>query len=183
MLLLSTLDAASWSADELFWLYRNRWQIELLIKQLKQFLLLVQLRSSHRETVRAIVLAALVAWVLQEKGGQALLQSLVITPEQGQQSLLQAYVPLVEQWEVEETTEEQPDLRRPVNLWGLTASCLSRWRAVVLGQWSFAHMQTCLPRLRRFFCLSPRRRVHQRLWFQAWVQQRFRGTSVQGLFP
>ncbi len=183
VLLLSTLDATSWSAEELFWLYRNRWQIELLIKQLIQFLLLVQLRSSHLETVRATVLAALVAWVLQEKEGQALLQNLVTMPEQGQQSLLQAYVPLVEQWEVEEITQEEPDLRRPVNLWGLTASCLSRWRAVVLGQWSFAHMQACLPRLRRFFCLSPRRRLHQRLWFQAWVQHRFQGTSVQGLFP
>jgi hypothetical protein len=37
VLLLSTLDARTFAAEELFWLYRSRWQIELLIKQLKQF--------------------------------------------------------------------------------------------------------------------------------------------------
>lgn len=185
VLLLSTLDAKSWSAEELFWLYRNRRQIELLIKQLKQFLLLVRLRSSHPETVRATLLAALVAWALQEKEGQALLRSLTTTSEKGQQSLLQVYLPLLEQWEAEETPmqEAEPVLRRSVSLWGLMACCLSRWRTVVLGQWSFAHLQACLPRLRRFFCLGPRRRTHQRLWFQAWAQQRFLGTHVQGQFP
>ena len=55
VLLLSTVDARDFSAEELFWLYRSRWQIELLIKQLKQFLLLVRLRSPHPETVRATV--------------------------------------------------------------------------------------------------------------------------------
>lgn len=180
-----TLEAQQWSAEELFWLYRNRWQIELLIKQLKQFLLLVRLRSCHPETVQATILAALVAWVLQEQEGQALAQLLVHTPGQNQESLLQAYLPLVEQWEAEETAqpEAEPELRRSVSLWGVMATCLSRWRVVVLGQWSFAHLQACLPRLRRFFCLSPRRRMHQRLGFQAWVQQRFLRTHVQGAFP
>ncbi len=55
VLLLSTLDGRRFAAEELFWLYRSRWQIELLIKQLKQFLLLVRLRSSHPDTVRATV--------------------------------------------------------------------------------------------------------------------------------
>jgi len=55
VLLLSTVDARDFSAEELFWWYRSRWPIELLIKQLKQFLLLVRLRSPHPETVRATV--------------------------------------------------------------------------------------------------------------------------------
>lgn len=91
VLLLSTLDARNFAAAELFWLYRSRWQIELLIKQLKQFLLLVRLRSSHPDTVRATVLAALVAWVLQEEEGQALLRSVAAMPEPSQQSLVQVY--------------------------------------------------------------------------------------------
>lgn len=177
VLLLSTLDARDFSAAELFWLYRSRWQIELLIKQLKQFLLLVRLRSHHLETVRAAIQAALLAWILQEKEAQALLRSLVNMPEPGQQSLVQAYLPLVEQWEGEEMPEELAlDSRRPISLWVLMASCTSRWRVVVLGQWSLARVQFCLPRLRRFFCPSPRRRLHQRLWFQAWVQLRFLDT-------
>lgn len=58
ILLLSTLEAEHWPAEEVFWLYRNRWQIELLIKQMTECLLLVRLRSHHPETVRATLLAA-----------------------------------------------------------------------------------------------------------------------------
>lgn len=194
VLLLTTLPASRWAAAELFWLYRARWQIELLIKQMKQFLLLVRLRSHHPETVRTTLLAALIAWVLQEQECQALLRTLLNAAQSGQESLLQAYLPLIEQWEAEEVTTEaaplgeqaetettSPEPRAgsppPVSLWGLTASCLSRWRTLVLGQWSLARVQSCLPRLKRFFCLSPRRRLHQRLWFQAWVQQRFLPSS------
>jgi hypothetical protein len=192
ILLLSTLDAHDFSAGELFWLYRNRWQIELLIKQMKQFLLLVRLRSHHPATVRATLLAALVAWVLQEEEGQALLRMLMTTAEPGQQSLVQTYLPLLEEWEAEDTAEdtvgknaeeEEDELRRPVSRWLVTACCLSRWRVLVLGQWSAARVLLCLPRLRRFFCPSPRRRVQQRLWFLAWVQQRFLGTPLLGTFP
>ncbi len=85
-------------------------------------------------------------WLLEE--GQTLLRSLATTPDQGQESVLQSYLSLFEQWEAEETTglEAEPDLRRTVSLWGVMAWCLSRWRAVVFGQWSFAHLQVCLPR-------------------------------------
>jgi Transposase DDE domain len=68
VLLLSTLDAHTFSAEELFWLYRIRGPIELLIKQLKQFLLLVRLRSRHPDTVRTTVLAALVEWRVARRG-------------------------------------------------------------------------------------------------------------------
>lgn len=63
------------------------------------------------------------------------------------------------------------------------ATCLSRWHIVVFGPQSVAHLQACLPRLRRFFCLSLRRRMHQRLGFQAGVQQRFLRIHIQGSFP
>src|SRR6266700_791332 len=154
VLLLSTLDARVFGAEELFWLYRNRWQIELLIKELKQFLLLIRLRSSHAETVRATLLAGLLAWVLQEEEAQALLRSVSAMAQPAEPSLVEAYLPLLE-----------------------------RWRALVLGQWSAARVQACLPRLRRFLCPSPRRRLQQRLWFLAWAQKRFLATSVLGAFP
>jgi hypothetical protein len=184
VLLLSTLTARDFAAEDLFWLYRSRWQIDLLIKQLTQFLLLVRLRSSHPDTVRTTVLAALVAWALQEEEAQALLRTLAALPAQGQEGLVQAYLPLLEQWQAGESAAEAADEpRRPVSVWLLAANCLSRWRAVVLGQWSAARVQCCLPRVRRCLCLSPRRRVHQRLWFLAWVQQRFLAPSILGDFP
>lgn len=183
VLLVSTLPASDWSAQELFWLYRHRWQVELLIKQMKQFLLLVQLRSHHPATVRAALLAALIAWALQEEEGQALLRQLSSEQTAGQESLIQAYLPLLDQWEAEEIAQEPALAPRPsVSVWGVLACCITRWRGVVLGQWSLARMQWCLPRLRRFFCPSPRRRLHHRLGFQAWVQQRLLGTHLQGGF-
>lgn len=183
VLLVSTLPADDWSARELFWLYRHRWQAELLIKQMKQFLLLVQLRSHHLETVRTAILAALVAWVLQEEEGQALLRQLSSGREAGQESLVQAYLPLLEQWEAGEITEEAQLSPRPtVSLWGILACCTTRWRTVVLGQWSLVRVQWCLPRLRRFFCPSPRRRLHRRLGFQAWVELRLLEKPLPGGF-
>jgi hypothetical protein len=208
ILLLSTLDARVFCAEELFWLYRNRWQIELLIKELKQFLLLIRLRSHHAETVRATLLAGLLAWVLQEEEGQALLRNLTEMTQPAEPSLVDAYLPLLEQWLAEEQVAEQraestdevaqekaheadkesrhqgtEELRRPVSMWLLSACCLSRWRTLVLGQWSAARLQECLPRLKRFLCPSPRRRIQQRLWFLAWVQKRFLATPVLGAFP
>ncbi len=208
VLLLSTLDARVFGAEELFWLYRNRWQIELLIKELKQFLLLIRLRSSHAETVRATLLAGLLAWVLQEEEAQALLRSVSAMAQPAEPSLVEAYLPLLEQWQAQEQMEEAgaesrdtgteqkthevstqstleagEEMRRPVSMWLLSACCLSRWRALVLGQWSAARVQACLPRLRRFLCPSPRRRLQQRLWFLAWAQKRFLATSVLGAFP
>src|SRR6266702_4298142 len=189
---LSTLDVRHFGAEELFWLYRSRWQIELLIKQLKQFLLLVRLRSHHPDTVRATVLAALVAWVLHVEEGQALLRSMTAMAQPGEQSLVEAYLPLLEQWQAEEQAHEggkesrqevAEQMRRPVSMWLLSACCLSRWRTLVLGQWSAARVQACLPRLRRFLCPSPRRRIHQRLWFLAWVQSRLLPTPLLGAFP
>jgi hypothetical protein len=181
VLLLSTLPKDTFTAEELFWLYRNCWHIELLIKQLKQFLLLVQLRSHHLETVRATLLASFIAWLLMEEEGQALFQSLMETPEPGEPDLIEAYLPLLEQWEAAESTEETQqaaDPRRPVSLWLIMGSYLGRWRALVLGQWSRARVQACLPRLKRFFCPSPRRRLHKRLWFHTWVQQRLLALSA-----
>jgi len=137
---------------------------------MKQLLLLVQLRSHHLETVRAALLAALVAWALQEEEGQALLRQLSSGQTAGQESLVEAYLPLLEQWEAGKFEEETAPTPLPtVSLWGVLVSGTTRWRAVVLGQWSLARVQWCLPRLRRFFCPSPRRRLHHRLGFQAWV--------------
>jgi len=181
--LVSPLPASNWSSQELFWLYRHRWQIELLIKQMKPFLLLVRLRSHHPETVRAALLAALVAWALQEEEGQALLHPLSSGQSAGQESLIQAYLPLLEQWEAGELAAEPALPPRPtVSVWSVLVCCTTRWRTVVLGQWSLARMQWCVHRLRRFFCPSPRRRLHRRLGFQAWVQQRLLGTHLQGGF-
>ena len=59
LLLLTTLPADSWTAEEVLWLYRARWQVELLFKRMKQLLQLRRLRSTSREGAEATIRALL----------------------------------------------------------------------------------------------------------------------------
>jgi len=99
----------------------------------------------------------------------------------GQPSLLQAYLPLLEQWEDGEVdTRTAPTPRPSISVWSVMSGCAIRWRALILGQWSRERVIACLPRLTRYFCPSPRRRLNQRLVFQAWVQQRLLAGAFRG---
>jgi hypothetical protein len=49
-----------------------------------------------------------------------------------------------------------------VSRWLLTSLGLDTLRQQVHGSWSATRLRTCLPRLRRFLMVSPRRRIHQR---------------------
>src|SRR5207245_1753120 len=66
LLLITTLDAATWSAADVLYVYRARWQVELVFKKMKQLLRLNQIRSTHPTSVEATVRAVLVAWALHE---------------------------------------------------------------------------------------------------------------------
>ena len=61
-----TLSAATWSPTDVLYLYRARWQVELVFKKMKQLLCLNQIRSKHRTSVEATVWALLIAWALHE---------------------------------------------------------------------------------------------------------------------
>jgi len=58
--------------------------------------------------------------------------------------------------------------------WLLSGLGLDTLRQQVQGSWSKARLQACLPRLRRFLCSRPRRRVHQETTRRAWLEQRAR---------
>ena len=66
LLVLTTLPAKDWSAQEVLSLYRARWQIEMLFKRIKQLLSQHTLRSKTVETAKATVAAIVVSWVLQQ---------------------------------------------------------------------------------------------------------------------
>jgi hypothetical protein len=59
-----------------------------------------------------------------------------------------------------------------VSSWLLSGLGLDTLRLQVQGSWSEARLQTCLPRLRRFLCTGPRRRMHQEATVRAWLEQR-----------
>ena len=67
LLLLTTLCEDEWPSAEVLWLYRARWQVELLFKRLKQLLRLGHLRSTSAAGATATLRALLSAWLLQEQ--------------------------------------------------------------------------------------------------------------------
>jgi Transposase DDE domain len=145
LLLITTLDAATWATADVLYVYRARWQVELVFKKMKQLLRLNQIRSKHRTSVEATVRALLIAWALHESTTMWL------------RTLLSA------------TTSPEGVV---VSSWLLSGLGLDTLRQQVRGTWSEARLQACLPHLRRFLCSRPRRRGHQECAVRAWLAQR-----------
>ena len=146
-LLSTTLDAATGATADVLYVYRARWQVELVLKKMKQRLRLNQIRSKHRTSVEATVRALLIAWALHESTTTWLrpLLSATAAPE----SIV-------------------------VSSWLVSGLGLDTLRQQVQSRWSEARLQACLPRLRRFLCSRPRRRGHQECAVRAWLAQRAR---------
>ena len=147
LLLITTLDTGTWSTADVLYIYRARWQVELVFKKMKQLLRLNQIRSKHLTSVEATVRALLIAWALHEDTITLL------------RTLLSASTP--------------PEMT-VLSSWLLSGLGLDTLRQQVQGSWSEARLQACLPRLRRFLCSRPRRRVHQETTMRAWLEQRAR---------
>jgi hypothetical protein len=145
LLLITTLAAATWATADVLYVYRARWQVELVFKKMKQLLRLNQIRSKHRTSVEATVRALLIAWALHESTTTWLrtLLSATASPE-----------------------------GVVVSSWLLSGLGLDTLRQQVQGGWSEAHLQACLPRLHRFLCSHPRRRGCQESTVRTWLEQR-----------
>jgi len=147
--LVATTLTAEWALADVLRLYRARWQVELVLKRMKQLLRFNQLRSTHRTTVEATVRALLVAWALQD----------------GIVAEIRALLPTA----LPATPATAPAV---VSTWSLVGLGLETLRHQVQHWWSLARLRTCLPRLRRFLCSRPRRREHQETAVRAWLEGR-----------
>jgi hypothetical protein len=145
LLLITTLDAGTWSTADVLYVYRARWQVELVFKKMKQLLRLNQIRSKHPTSVAATVRALLIAWALHAN------------TTTGLRTLLNATA--------------SPE-RVVVSSWLVSGLGLETLRQQVQGRWSAARLQACLPRLHRFLCSRPRRRGHQESTVRTWLEQR-----------
>ena len=145
LLLITTLAAATWATADVLYVYRARWQVELVFKKMKQLLRLNQIRSKHRTSVEATVRALLIAWALHESTTRWL------------RTLLNA------------TASPEGVV---VSSWLLSGLGLDTLRQQVQGGWSEARLQACLPRLHHFLCSRPRRRGCQEATVRTWLEQR-----------
>ena len=142
LLLITTLAAGLWSTADVLYVYRARGQVELVFKKMKQLLRLNQIRTKHPISVAATVRALLVAWALHE-GTTTLLRTLLRATAPPEQVV--------------------------VSGWLRSGLGLDTLRQQVQGPWSAAQVQACVPRLRRFLCSRPWRRVHQESAMRAWL--------------
>jgi hypothetical protein len=145
LLLITTLDAGTWSTADVLYVYRARWQVELVFKKMKQLLRLNQIRSKHRTSVEATVRALVIAWALHESTTTWL------------RTLLSA------------TASSESVV---VSSWLVSGLGLETLRQQVQGRWSEARLQACLPRLHRFLCSRLRRRGHQESTVRTWLDHR-----------
>jgi hypothetical protein len=145
LLLITTLEAGTWSTADVLYVYRARWQVELVFKKMKQLLRLNQIRSKHRTSVEATVRALVIAWALHESTTTWL------------RTLLSA------------TASSESVV---VSSWLVSGLGLETLRQQVQGRWSEARLQACLPRLRRFLCSRLRRRGHQESTVRTWLDHR-----------
>jgi hypothetical protein len=145
LLLITTLDAGTWSTADVLYVYRARWQVELVFKKMKHLLRLNQIRSKHRTSVEATVRALVIAWALHEST-TTWLRTLLTAPASSE--------------------------RVVVSSWLVSGLGLETLRQQVQGRWSEARLQACLPRLHRFLCSRLRRRGHQESTVRTWLDQR-----------
>jgi hypothetical protein len=145
LLLITTLDTGTWSTADVLYVYRARWQVELVFKQMKQLLRLNQIRSTHRTSVEATVRALVIAWALHESTTTWL--RTLLTATASSESVV-------------------------VSSWLVSGLGLETLRQQVQGRWSEARLQACLPRLHRFLCSRLRRRGHQESTVRTWLDQR-----------
>lgn len=153
LLLVTTLPASDWSAAELVQLYQARWQIELLFKRLKQMLQMHVIGCKCPASVEATIWALLVAWVLQEHTAEAIRAQL-------DQTYRAAQTPL-----------KLGAAYQPLSQWSLNKLCVQTLKQQVLGQWSLARLQACLPQLDRYFRTKHRKRPHQATAIRDWLAQ------------
>ena len=151
LLLLTSLPAQAWSDEQVLALSRARWQIELVIKRMKQLLKLAQLRGQTASTNEATLLALLVAWALQQSEARHARQ--VLTQACQQWALAHA--------QAAEATPAPVPAEPTVSSWTVTALTVQTLRLLIGGYWTFERLRACLPYLQRYLCSARRQRRHQ----------------------
>lgn len=133
LLVLTSLEEAVWSTEQVLELYRARWQIELLFKRIKQLVRIHRLRSWRRESNEATLAALLVGWALIER--QAAL--------------------------VRQTQAKQQEEEALVSSWEVDAVLVQSLRSMILGTWSWQQIKQKLESIRRVLTCHPQARLHQ----------------------
>lgn len=149
LLVLTTLPAKDWTAQEVLSLYRARWQIEILFKRIKQLLMTHVLNGRSEQTIKATVAALLVNWVLQQDVAAEI------------RSLLGEMYRELEVSSGNEDVEDVEDVIHIASEWMVQKVGIDLLRQQVQGPRKRQNILECIPMLERHFRDSPRKRTHQ----------------------
>jgi Transposase DDE domain len=133
VLLLTTLPAQRWSAEQLLELYRARWQVEVLFKRIKAVLALHTLPAQTPQSAQAMICALLVAWMLIAEDVEELRRQL----------------------------SEGDPVECPLSSWRLARLAFQGLHKVLEGHWTNARLRALLPELRRLFVERRARRLRE----------------------
>jgi hypothetical protein len=175
VLLVTTTDQAVWSGQDLIYLYRERWQIELLFKRIKQCLHLHQLVLKDWDRVSCVLHLNLIVWCLQEQESQWLRELLtqVLSPIQGQ-------IRHVCEQE-DESDVESEEQQWVISHWTLAHFCCEEVRTMLRGAWTRRRKQECEPALRRYIFSRKRKRGHRESEQRAWLEAKYRQLAARSV--
>lgn len=146
IVVVSSLTASDWPADEVLWLYRARWQIELLFKRIKQLLQRHALHSHHAQSNQAVLAILLLGWALVEE--QAGVLKVALRED-----------PLTEVVEAP-PGDEGAKPSRPASSWQVMAALVASLRSMILGTWTWQQVLHSAKNLVPLLTVGPRERVH-----------------------
>jgi hypothetical protein len=142
LIVFTSLPALTWSAEQILRLYRARWQVELVIKRMKQVLKLAQLRSKTPQSNEATLFALLLCWVLQQ--GQV---------DEARQVIRQTIAML--------NASETVPAPTTASSWAMHTLSIQTWRVSVQGYWTQDRLRECWSHLIRFISSRRKQREHQ----------------------
>lgn len=131
VLLLTNLSTSIWPTHLVLFLYRSRWQIEILFKRLKSHLHFDHLRAKDPQLAQSYIFSKLLIALIID---QMIYQASLIQPD----------------WFI--------SLDRPANLSRLTSYLHESLRQIIFGPWLLNNISRFLLIMRRYFCDSPRSR-------------------------
>lgn len=134
IVLLTNLEGQIWTCEQVFAMYRLRWQVEMAFKRLKGVLHLDHLRAQDPDLAQAYLLCKLLGALLAERMSQA--------------------GPVV-------SLEWLASAERPVSPGRWLVLWSDAVRRAVQGTLRLEELISVLPRLQRYLCDAPRRRKQQ----------------------
>lgn len=144
ILILTNLPNEAWSIANILWIYRLRWQIEMLFKRLKSILDVDKLRCKDPEMAQTYLYGKLICVFICE----------------GWTRILRHTYP-----------DCFSDPKHPISLWRWLSLTVWTLRSLIVGHISVCALITNFSALRRFICDSPRKRLNQAATGVDWLSR------------